>query len=163
MRTKQASIIAQIYVLCVRILASVAEQILQKLLALPTYPVQYSSSSTSVGTMQTTYSLQDLEGPADPFSQAHQSALHVLSVGSRQLGEMEDLLGVPSQQWSGVPRAGSKQPSSVSDGRCQLPLSLSARLIVSIWDDELSTTGKLPLMYMRRCRAAIVAFGSDCL
>lgn len=192
LRSKQASIAAQGYVLCVRLLASLLEQMLQSLLASPSpspspttsgrsaspdSTQDASSRRTSLGGSGSNFSdashvphslrLGDLHVPPDHFGHALNSSVNLLRIGCSRLNEMERLLGIPSRQ------RGQSTSSLVCleqvdltqqtfpDSSSSRP-SLPARIVASIWEDEASINNKSSVVYLQRCRAAILGLAEHC-
>lgn len=175
LRSKQASMAAQCYTLCIKLMVSLSEQMLQSLLAspLPTPRSAFASLSTSeatqnanaLGAQEDTFPntshipenlrLGDLYvPPTDPFGHALNSTINMLRIGSRLLGRMEQLLGIPPELGGG---SMSSVPSTEQVGLDQhLRPSLPARFVTSIWEDEASINNKSAVTYFRRCRAAIL-------
>lgn len=176
LRSKQASIAAQCYILCIRLMVSLSEQMLQSLLASP-LPTPPRSAFANLGTSETTQNANVLgaqEGtisntshipenltlgdlyvpPTDPFGHALNSTTNVLQIGSRLLGRMEQLLGIPPELGGG----GMSSVPSKAQARIDRHLkpSLPARFVASIWEDEASMNNKSAVTYFRRCRAAIL-------
>lgn len=188
LRNKQASIAAQGYVLCVRLLASLFEQMLQSLLASPSSTVSGSSASpdstqdasslrASLGAPWSDFSdashaphslrLGDLHVSPDHFGHALNSSVSLLRIGCSQLNEMEHLLGIPSKQREqstsslvGLEQVGLAQQVLPDNGSSRP--SLPARFVASIWEDEASINNKSSLVYLQRCRAAILGLAEHC-
>jgi hypothetical protein len=186
LRSKQSSIAAQGYVLCVKLLASLSEQMLQSLLVSPLRSASGSSarsdstqSATSPRTspggpgrpfsdeihVPRTLRLGDLHVPPDHFGHALNSSVKLLRIGSSQLNEMEHLLGIPFDQRGGSTasvvceeQAGLTQQTPKDKGSSET--SLPARFVVSTWEDEASVNNKSPLVLLQRCRAAILGLAN---
>lgn len=175
MRTKQAMMAAQCYVLSMKLMASISGQVLQDLLTTPMLDVQSSLfRSTSP---EAAARLSDQEGemlqetsrvsetltlgglfvsPAGSFQHALRATVDMIDVGSRLLGRMEQLLKLPSDLGSG---SASSTSLSAEQGVVDLPQgkpSLPARLVATIWEDEAHVNKKWVVTYFRRCRAAIL-------
>ncbi|EXJ92298.1 hypothetical protein A1O3_00848 [Capronia epimyces CBS 606.96] len=186
LRSKQASIAAQGYVLCVRLLASLLEQMLQSLLASPSPSPTVSGSSASpdsaqdasgLGATGSNFSdacqvphslrLGDLLVPPDHFGHALSSSVNLLRIGCSRLNEMESLLGIPSKQRGQntsslvcLEQAGVAQ-QALPDNGSSGP-SLPARFVASIWEDETSINNKSSVVHLQRCRAAILGLTEHC-
>ncbi|RMZ88705.1 hypothetical protein DV736_g4070, partial [Chaetothyriales sp. CBS 134916] len=188
LRSKNASIAAQGYVLCVRLLASLLEQMLQSLLTSPSPIASGSSASpestqdasslkTSLGASRSIFSdaghvphslrLGDLHVPPDHFGHALNSSVNLLRIGCSRLNEMERLLGIPSKQRGQstsslvcLEQVGLAQQAHPDNG--SLRLSLPARFVASIWEDEASINKKSSVVYLQRCRAAILGLTEHC-
>ncbi|KIW95725.1 uncharacterized protein Z519_04310 [Cladophialophora bantiana CBS 173.52] len=188
LRSKQASIAAQGYVLCVKLVASLSEQMLQGLLTSPSPTA--SGGSTSPQSTQGASSLRtsleasdgkfsdashvphslrlgDLFMPPGHFGHALNSSVNLLRIGCSRLNEMEHLLGIPSKQ----------QGQSISSLVCQEQMdfaqqalpdngsprpSLPARFVAAMWEDEASVKNKSAVVYLQRCRAAILGLTEHC-
>jgi hypothetical protein len=184
LRSKQASLAAQGYVLCVRLLASLLDQMLQSLLASPS-PTATSSSAApdstqdtrSLGALGSNFSeashvprslrLGDLLVPPDHFGHALHSSVSLLRIGCSRLNEMEHLLGIPSKrrgQGTSSPvcleQVGLAQ-QALPDNESSGP-SLPARFVASIWEDEASISSKSSVVHLQRCRAAILGLTEHC-
>ncbi|KAI1374296.1 hypothetical protein F4677DRAFT_461568 [Hypoxylon crocopeplum] len=181
LRSKQASMAAQCYVLCIKLMAFLSEQMLQSLLAMPLPTTR--SGSGNLNTSESTQSpnaleaqedtfsntshvpenlrLGDLYVPPDPFGHALKSAISMLQIGSRSIGMMEKSLGIPPEQGGGSlsPVTSSDQAGpdhhTTRDGSSS-GLSFPARFVALIWEVEASMNNKSPVGYFRRCRAAII-------
>lgn len=172
LRSKQASMAAQCYMLCIKLMVSMLEQMLQSLLASPfrasyvdlgnmspsqaTQNPSLDSAFSSMNGIAENLRLGDLHSPqADPFGSALSSTINVLRIGSRLLGRIEQFLGIPSKL-----RAGNF-PSNEQVGLDQsLSPSLPARFVASIWEDEAATNNRSSVTYFRRCRAAILGLST---
>ncbi|KAH8896397.1 hypothetical protein GQ53DRAFT_819504 [Thozetella sp. PMI_491] len=181
MRNKQASIAAQGYVLCVRLLASLSEQMLQSLLASPLRSASGNPASpdgsqnanspeATPRTQERRFSdashiprnlrLGDLHVPPDHFGNALDSSVNLLHIGSRRLNEMEHLLSIPSKQRAGSMKSIDRAEKEVLTQQAfpdqdSSKTSLPARFVASIWEDEASMS-KSPVVLLQRCRAAIL-------
>ncbi|KAB8075713.1 hypothetical protein BDV29DRAFT_189978 [Aspergillus leporis] len=182
LRSKQASMAAQCYVLCIKLMAALSEQVLQSLLALPLSTKQSASGNLStseamknvnaLGAQEDNFShtrhipknlrLGDLYAPPDPFGHALNSAINMLRIGSKLIARMEQLLGIPPELGCGS-MSSETSPEQVGldqhtlRDRSSLRSSLSslpARFVALIWEDEASMYNKSAVMYFRRCRAA---------
>jgi hypothetical protein len=175
LRGKQASMAAQCYILCLKLMVSLSEQMLQSLLAspLPTPRSPFANLTTAEST-QSENTLRAHEGtfsnashipknlrlgdlyvpPTDSFDHALNSTVNMLQIGSRLLGRIEQLLEIPPELGSGSPSLVTPTEQAGTDQH--LRRSLPARLIASIWEDEASITNKCAVTYFRRCRAAIL-------
>ncbi|KAK3951312.1 hypothetical protein QBC32DRAFT_371248 [Pseudoneurospora amorphoporcata] len=178
--SKQASMAAQCYMLCMRLLVSLSEKMLQNLLAspMPAQRTSFSLSSTpdptpfnasalgtilddvnfSLGTnqnmMEGVVGLEDLYvGPTDSYEQAVDSTVSILRVGGRLIGRMEQLLEIPPDMAGGTTSSG-EQPSTEHHQRRKL--SLPARLVTTTWEYETSIDNKCPVTCFKRYRAAIL-------
>ncbi|KAK1779557.1 hypothetical protein QBC45DRAFT_374289 [Copromyces sp. CBS 386.78] len=178
--SKQASMAAQCYMLCMRLVVSLSEKMLQNLLAspMPAQRTSFSLSSTpdsmstpfnasalgildvnfSLGTnqnmmMEGVVGLEDLYvGPTDSYEQAVDSTVSILRVGGRLIGRMEQLLEIPPDMAGGTTSSG-EQPSTEHQRR---KLSLPARLVATTWEHETSIDNKCPVTCFKRYRAAIL-------
>jgi hypothetical protein len=188
LRSKQASTAAQAYVLCVRLLASLLEQMLQSLLASPSPTASGSSARpdstqdasslrTSLGASGSNFSdashvprslrLGDLHVPPDHFGHALNSSVNLLRIGCGRLNEIEHLLGIPSKQRGQstsslvrLEQVGLAQQALLDNGSSRP--SLPARFVASIWEDEASINNKSSMVYLQRCRAAILGLTEHC-
>ncbi|KAK4223290.1 hypothetical protein QBC38DRAFT_53931 [Podospora fimiseda] len=168
--SKQASITATCYMLCMRLVVSLAEKMLHNLLASPVPAAQRTSFSFSTpdstqfnGILDVNFSLnnqnmidgvnlEDLYiGPTDTYEQAVDSTVSILGVGARLIGKMEQLLEIPPDMAGGTPPSG-EQPSAEHQPR---KLSLPARLVATTWEHETSIDNKCPVTCFKRYRAAI--------
>lgn len=173
--SKQASMAAQCYMLCIRLVVSLSEKMLQNLLAspMPAQPTSFSLSTPnstpfnasaldildvnfSLGNqnmMEGGVGLEDLYvGPADSYEQAVDSTVSILRVGARLIGRMEQLLEIPPDMAGGTTSSG-EQPSTEHQRR---KLSLPARLVATTWEHETSIDNKCPVTCFKRYRAAIL-------
>lgn len=175
LRSKQASMAAQCYIVCIKLMVSLSEQMLQSLLAspLPTPRPAFGHRNVSEASQNTNapvaregvfsdasripenLKLGDLYVPlTDPFGHALNSTIDIFQIGSRLLGRMEQLLGIPIELGGGNM---SSVLSSEQVGLDQHPRpSLPARFVASIWEDEAHINQKSAVTYFRRCRAAIL-------
>jgi hypothetical protein len=174
MDSKQASMAAQCYMLCMRLVVSLSEKMLQNLLASP-MPAQRTSFGFSTpdstqfnggarGILDMRFSLgnqnmienvglEDLYvGPTDSYEQAVDSTVSMLRVGARLIGRMEQLLEIPPDIAGGTMSSG-EQPSIEHQRRKR---SLPARLVVTTWEHETGIDNKCPVTCFRRHRAAIL-------
>lgn len=141
---------AQGYVLSVKLLASLSEQMLQSLLAspLPSAPIS-ENPTTNVMTDQRiprTFRLRDCHSGAKHFRHALEASNNILWVGTSRVDEMERLLGLEQGR--------STQQENPRIGFGRRP-SLPARFVESIWEDEASIDSNCPRVSLRRYRAAI--------
>ncbi|OAP54231.1 hypothetical protein AYL99_11332 [Fonsecaea erecta] len=178
LRSKQASLASQGYVLCVRLLSSLLEQMLQSLLTSPSSSSTAPSSAASPERSQDSSSLRaslaslgsnfsdasqvphglrlrDILAPPGDFRRALNFSLDLLCIGCSQLNEMEQLLRIPSKQPGlgtaslvSLERSGIAQPE-LSDNSVSIP-SLPARFVASIWEDEASINQKSSAVCLQR-------------
>ena len=99
--------------------------------------------------------------PPDHFGHALNSSVNLLRIGSSRLNEMEHLLGIPSKQRGQstsslvcLEQVGLAQQARPDNGSSKP--SLPARFVASIWEDEASINNKTSVVYLQRCRAAIL-------
>ncbi|KAI1119741.1 hypothetical protein F5Y10DRAFT_157290 [Nemania abortiva] len=175
MNSKQASLAAQCYMLCIKLMVSLSEKMLQNLLTSP-LPAQRLSfglgdpESTQLpgglGAMDINFAhpnqnalenirVEDLYiGPTDSFEHALNSIVNMLRVGTRLLGRMELLLEIPPEMAGGT----MTSPSQTEQPRVdqQMKRSLAARLVGLTWEHETSVGSKCVVTYFRRYRAAIL-------
>lgn len=174
LRTKRVSMAAQCYVLCIKLMVSLSEQMLQSLLAsaLPTprspfnpSTLEAAQNANAPGALDnnlsnTNHIPENLRlrhsyvAPTDFFDHAINSAVNMLQLGSRLLGRIETLLEIP-------PELGGGNMLSVTSTKevgvdQHLRLSLPARFVASIWEGETSINNKYSVQYLRRCHAAIL-------
>ncbi|EAW13516.1 uncharacterized protein ACLA_055640 [Aspergillus clavatus NRRL 1] len=136
LRSKQASMAAQCYVLCIKLMAVLSEQVLQSLLALPLPTKQPASGNLStseamknvnaLGAQEDNFShtrhipknlrLGDLYAPPDPFGHALNSAINMLRIGSKLIDRMEQLLGIPPELGGGSMSSGTS-PEPLASSR----------------------------------------------
>lgn len=171
-QSKQASMVAQCYVLGIKLMVSLAEQMLQSLLSSPLQAprspfaslggrdaTQNANSLANSSRIPEDLRLGDLYAPpSDPFGPALNSSIEVLQTGSRLLGRMEQLLGIPPELGGGS--MSSVSPADRAGLDQHLKPSLPARLVASIWEHEASMHSKSSVMYFRRCRAAILGLAT---
>lgn len=188
LRSKQASTAAQGYVLCVRLLASLLEQLLQSLLASPSQTASGSSASPhstqdasgqriSLGESGSNFSdashvphslrLGDLHVPLGHFGHALNSSVNLLRIGCSRLSEMEYLLGIPYKQRGQsisslvcLKQVGLAQQTLPDNGSSRS--SLPARFVALIWEDEASINKMSSVVYLQRCCAAILGLTEHC-
>ncbi|POS70300.1 hypothetical protein DHEL01_v211310 [Diaporthe helianthi] len=181
MRTKQAALAAQCYVLSMKLMASITGQLLQNLLVTPMPEVQYPSSNSGSSSSETTrlgdqevgflhetsripksLTLGDLfSSSTASFQHVLRSAVEMVDFGTRLLGKMEQLLGVPSRLGiGGTLHASSSKRQAATDLQPAEP-SLPARLVASIWEDEANNHKKSVVTHFRRCRAAMTGLSKS--
>ncbi|OAG36752.1 hypothetical protein AYO21_09025 [Fonsecaea monophora] len=193
LRSKQASIAAQGYVLCVRLLASSLEQMLQSLMASPSPAPILTASGTSAGPSETQHAgslrtgpgvsaslysdassiprslrLGDLFVAPDPFGHALNSSVDLLRVGCSRLNKMEGLLGIPSNlREPSTSSLAHVEPVDLGERAARdndsSRQSLPARFVTSIWEDEASINKKSSVVCLQRYRAAILGLTEHCL
>ncbi|RAH47739.1 uncharacterized protein BO95DRAFT_461805 [Aspergillus brunneoviolaceus CBS 621.78] len=189
LRSKQASMAAQCYVLCIKLMAVLSEQVLQSLLALPLSAKPSASGNlgssetmknvNGLGAQEDNFShtrqipkslrLGDLYAPPDPFGHALNSAINMLRIGSKLIARMEQLLGIPPELGGGSMPSGASpeqvgldQPTLRDRSASKSSLSsLPARFVALIWEDEASMYNKSAVMYFRRCRAATLGLAKN--
>ncbi|ETS87747.1 hypothetical protein PFICI_01575 [Pestalotiopsis fici W106-1] len=173
--SKQASMAAQCYMLCIRLFVSLSEKLLNNLLAspMPVQPATFGlntpdstqfSGGGGLGTLDMNFSLgndnvmdnfglDDLSvSPTDSYEQAVDSAVNVLRVGTRLIGRMEQMLGIPPDMAVGT-LSSAEQPSLEHQRKKR---SLPARLVATTWEYETSIGNKCAITYFKRYRAAIL-------
>lgn len=181
-KMKRASIAAQCYVLCVKLLACLSERMLQSLLALPmpaTHPrpgratpreraepagsqLPHSGTTTPSRAIPESLRLADLVAPpTDPFGHALSASTNVLDVGGGKVGRMELLLRIPAEQGVGTSLASEATSRATLGSANALQSSLTARLVAAMWEDEAAIECKAPVTYFRRCHAAIAGLSTN--
>ncbi|EXJ69155.1 uncharacterized protein A1O5_08090 [Cladophialophora psammophila CBS 110553] len=188
LRSKEASIAAQGYVLCVRLVAFLLEQMLQGLLTSPSPTA--SGGSTNPHSTQGASSLRisleasggkfsdaslvphslrlgDLFMPLGHFGLALNSSVDLPRISCSRLNEIEHLLGIPSKQRGQsmsslvcLEQMGLAQQAR-PDNDSPRP-SLPARFVAAIWEDEASINNKSAVVYLQGCRAAILGLAEHC-
>lgn len=173
LQSKQASMAAQCYVLCIKLMVSLSEQMLQSLLATPLHhtprspftnlshseTTQNANALSNTGHIPEGLRLGDLyTPPTDPFGPALNSSINVLQTGSKLLGKMEQMLGIPAEL--GVGRMSSVASADRAGLDHHRSPSLPARVVASIWEHEASINSKSSVTYFRRCRAAVLGLAT---
>jgi hypothetical protein len=173
LRTKQALMAAQCYVLSMELMVSLSEHMLHSLLGSP-LPTSRNIGILNFGVSQTveatfnpgtqedsfylTYpiphdlKLGDLYNlPTDPYSHAIESFLSILEIGGRRLERVEQLLGIP-------PELGFRNSPSVEQELLDQDLrsSLPSRFVELLWNGSVQIDHKSPAVCFRRHRAAIL-------
>jgi hypothetical protein len=178
MDSKQAALAAQCYMLCVKLMVSLSEKMLQNLLSSPMSAqhlpfslgtpesAQMAGGMGAMGAMEVNFthpnqnSLENIRvedlyiGPTDTFEHALHSIVNMLRVGTRLLGRMEMLLEIPPDLAGGTMTFPNLAEQTRVDQ--QMKRSLAARLVRSTWEHETSIGSKCLVTYFRRYRAAIL-------
>jgi hypothetical protein len=161
-QSKFASMAAQCYVTSVKIMACSADQlsrILRVLASGSRGPAPTGVAETAIKAMQTspTLTLGDLYPRIDPLGHALNATIIMLKVGSKYLGDMEETLALPANlivdngtMFATSTRPATRQPTAESP-----KVSLVARFVAAMWDDETTSSGNSVTAY-RRCCASVL-------
>ena len=98
--------------------------------------------------------------PPDHFGHALNSSVNLLRIGCGRLNEIEHLLGISTSSLVRLEQVGLAQQALVDNGSSRP--SLPARFVASIWEDEASINNKSSMVYLQRCRAAILGLTEHC-
>jgi len=169
-RSKQGFAIARGYMLCVKLLAVLSEKLLESLLSRPSQP-KSSLGNTSQpavtqqdGSIRPGLKLSDLYARSPNFKHALNNSTAVLRTSSAVLGKIERSLSLPPDLRGGVQVSDNSHTDSIipdrsSPGEGQ-DLSLAARFVVSMSEDEAHKSDRPAITSFKRCRAAIFGLSS---
>lgn len=169
-RSKQRFAIARGYMLCVKLLAILSEKLLESLLLRPAHTksilvnTTHSAVTQHDGSIRPGLKLSDLYARSPNFKHALNNSTAVLGASSAILGKIERSLSLPPDLRGGVHLSENSNTESVNPDR-SLPgegqdLSLAARFIVSMSEDEAHTSDRPAITSFKRCRAAIFGLSS---
>ena len=170
-RSKQGFAIARGYMLCVKLLAILSEKLLESLLSRPAQSKSNPANSVQPtitqndGSIRPGLKLSDLYARSPSFKHALNNSTAVLRTSSAVLGKIESSLSLPPDLRGGVYSPENSTGDSIVDPNRSSPaegqeLSLAARFVVSMSEDEALKSDRPAITSFKRCRAAIFGLSS---
>lgn len=151
--------------LCVKLLAVLSEKLLDSLLSRPTQSKSNSGSTCQPavtqhdGSIRPGLKLSDLYARSPNFKHALNNSIAVLRTSSAVLGKIESSLSLPSDLRGGAHLSENSNTDGINPDRSSpglgQDLSLAARFVVSMAEDEAHKSDRPAITSFKRCRAAI--------